>query len=522
MSKKYTGTTIKSRVIKSNSTPVLIKKSKRIENLTIDSGKGLVYGIQKSYDPSILQNIVDSSSILPQCVDAFSKNIAGFGVGVRAKTGYDKKDAAVEKEIKNMQEILEFLSVEKPLKQVLKNVLEDRERLGYAFIEIIRNLKGEIIEIAKVEFPEGMELLAKDDVNTSYVFRRNGREFKREKRFRKYKQTINGKTIYFKEFLDPRKISLATGESKDDLALDKQANEIIHLKIEKNSDIYGTPRWEGVLISALGSRYAEKLNLNYFINGRHTPLAILVKNGTLTDDAFDNIQTYMNGIKGEAGQHAFLLLEAEKIEKESGLQDDEKSNLDIQIQPLAEILQKDELFQEYLQNSRKKIQSSFLLPDLYVGYTKDFNVATAREVVKNTEIQVFIPERENLGWILNNMILSNYNFKMCECYLKGPDMNNSDHQKNMFAIASKGMTLNQINKEYADTVNKEIEPIPAELGGDLPLELAKIKLQPNIVPQIDEAIAKAVNNGDDVGISILKEIKKSYENLEKKIDNINK
>lgn len=44
---------------------------------------------------------------------------------------------------------------------------------------------------------------------------------------------------------------------------------------------------------------AEGLNNNYFYNGRHTPLMIMIRNGTLTDDSYSHLKEYMNDIKGE-------------------------------------------------------------------------------------------------------------------------------------------------------------------------------------------------------------------------------
>ena len=53
---------------------------------------------------------------------------------------------------------------------------------------------------------------------------------------------------------------------------------------------------------------------------------------------------------------------------------------------------------------RRKVQSSFQLPDLYVGYTTDFNRATAQTAQEVTEEQVFQPERKSLAWAINNRL----------------------------------------------------------------------------------------------------------------------
>ena len=43
-------------------------------------------------------------------------------------------------------------------------------------------------------------------------------------------------------------------------------------------------------------------------------MMIIVKGGTLSDESFDKLKSYMNDIKGENGQHAFMILETEKTE----------------------------------------------------------------------------------------------------------------------------------------------------------------------------------------------------------------
>lgn len=79
---------------------------------------------------------------------------------------------------------------------------------------------------------------------------------------------------------------------------------------------------------------------------------IMIRNGTLTDDSYSHLKEYMNDIKGENGQHGFLLLETESVDGRSDFDDDKKP--EIEVKDLASILQKDELFQEYLDNNRKR------------------------------------------------------------------------------------------------------------------------------------------------------------------------
>ena len=103
---------------------------------------------------------------------------------------------------------------------------------------------------------------------------------------------------------------------------------------------------------------------------------------------------------------------------------------------LASILQKDELFQDYLENNRKRVQSAFQLPDLYVGYTTDFNRATAQTAQEVTEEQVFQPERKSLAWAINNRPLNCYRFKYVEVYFMEPDISNPDDLYRMLTAAN--------------------------------------------------------------------------------------
>ena len=96
---------------------------------------------------------------------------------------------------------------------------------------------------------------------------------------------------------------------------------------------YGEIRWIGQILGVDGSRSAENLNNNYFKNGRHTPLLIMVKGGTLTDESFNKMQEYMNGIKGEAGQHSFLVLEAENIDARSDFDDEKQPEIEVKRKP---------------------------------------------------------------------------------------------------------------------------------------------------------------------------------------------
>lgn len=308
---------------------------------------------------------------------------------------------------------------------------------------------------------------------------------------------------------------LAEGET---LALEYQANEIMEFAI--GTKPYGEVRWIGQTLGVDGSRRAEMLNNNYFVNGRHTPLMIIVKGGTLTDDSFVKLQHYMNDIKGESGQHAFIVLETEDTEGRTDMEQSEKP--EIEIKDLANILQKDELFQDYLDNNRRKVQSSFQLPDLYVGYTTDFNRATAQTAREVTEEQVFQPERKSLAWAINNRLLNGYQFQYVEAYFLEPDITNPDDLYKLLAVANGagGITPNMAHELAVGALGKDkvSENYPQEWG-DIPLAYQKTQAVGTGVDigslsmSLQKQIEKAAGNHDDAVVAVMKEVKSLLLNI---------
>lgn len=417
-----------------------------------------------------LRNMVEESSILPQCIRAYKNNIAGFGIGVRYTTD-EEETAEMAAEFEKATEIIELLNVEKDTKEIFENIVEAREKYGIAYIEVIRNLAREVVQIEFLNDPSSIRKTVALDPYIEYPYWHHGKEAKFLKRFRKYRQQVGGKTVYFKEFGDPRIMDNRTGEYlQEGETLNRwyHANEILEFSLGTES--YGQVRWIGQVLGVDGSRRAEGLNNNYFLNGRHTPLLITIQGGTLTDKAYENLQEYMNEIKGENGQHSFLILEAENGEQTTPLDEEEKPK--IEVKDIASILQKDELFQEYLENNRKRVQSAFLLPDLYVGYTTDFNRATAQTAMEVTEEQVFQPERKSLAWVINNKLLNCYHFKYVEAYFLEPDVTNPDDLYKMLNVANNagGLTPNKAKEVLYKAFGETSEDFEEEWG-DIPIKI---------------------------------------------------
>ena len=468
-----------------------------------------------------LRNLVKNSNILPQCIRAYKNNIAGFGIGIRYRDDTEETPEMIA-EFNKATKIIELLNMEQDTKEVFEDVVEAREIYGIAYIEVIRNLAGEVVQIEFIRDTPSIQKTKPLEPYLTTVYYHHGEPVERKKRYCKYKQEIGGYTVYFKElyfihlkklyfkeFGDTRIMDRRDGNyvsEEETLAIEYQANEIMEFPI--GTEPYGEVRWIGQVLGVDGSRKAEGLNNNYFENGRHTPLMIMIKGGTLTDESFTKLQEYMNDIKGEAGQHAFIILETETTDGKTDFEQAEKP--EIEIKDIANILQKDELFQDYLENNRKKIQSAFQLPDIYVGYTTDFNRATAQTAQVITEQQVFQPERKSLAWAINHRLLNDYQFRYVEAYFLEPNISNPDDIYKILTVANHagGLTPNKAKQIIYEAYGEVSEDYPEEWGN---IPLACRETQNALQKQIEKAAA----NNDDAVVAVMKEVKNLLCKMEK-------
>ena len=510
------------RIIKEQQ--VLVTKADTSVQVTTQEAYNAGDWITPRNDMRGLANLVENSTILPQCIRAYKNNIAGFGIGVRYIDDAEETPE-MEAEFQRVEEIIELLNIEQDTKEVFEDVIEARETYGIAYLEVIRNLAGEVVQIEFVKETPSIEKTRPLDPYITTAYYHHGQETERKKRYCKYRQVIGGKTVYFKEFGDPRIMDMRDGkylEEGESLELEYQANELMEFAI--GTEPYGTVRWIGQVLGVDGSRRAETLNNNYFINGRHTPLMIMVKGGTLTDESFEKLQQYMNDIKGAAGQHAFIILETESTDGRTDF--DQQDKPEIEVKDLANILQKDELFQDYLDNNRRKVQSSFQLPDLYVGYTTDFNRATAQTAQEVTEEQVFQPERKSLAWAINNRLLNGYQLRYVECYFLEPDISNPDDLQKLLTVANSagGLTPNMAKRIVYEALGETAEDYPEKpeeaAWGDIPLAYknqatgATFDLG-GITMSLQRQIEKAATQHDDAVVAVMKEVRAMLQKMDK-------
>lgn len=382
--------------------------------------------IAPPYDFSSLQLLCEQSSILQQCIDAYKINIAGFGLESVIKedlsNSNDETKKAYEKERSKLKDYLNYINLETPIEEVLECVIDDLEKTGNAYIEILRSDDNEISTFEHLP-AENMRLCKKDKkaIEVTREIEIDGKVKKKTtmRKFRRYVQVVNTDKVYFKEYGHPEDLDYKKGEYNDDLNHENKASEVLHFKIGNGT--YGKPRWIGNVVSVVGARKAEELNYLYFKNGRHLPAAITVSNGMLDDESRTALEGYMNNAKGVENAHQFLLLEAMGDSTENAHGEEEKTNAKIDIKDLAQIIQQDALFMDYDEDTRKKIRSSFRLPPLYTGESQEYNRATSDTARQITEEQVFQPERIKIARRLNAVLLPELEIKSAKLAFKDAD-----------------------------------------------------------------------------------------------------
>ncbi|KIL72535.1 phage portal protein [Bacillus badius] len=444
--------------------------------------------IEPPYNLKELKLIGEYSTILQQCVEAYRVNILGFGMVPDYRFDYNAQDTPDEQkktadaEWTRLEEFYRYLNYDEEAETILGYALEDREKMGNGYVEILRDglnrpagmeyIDGQYVRVCKRTVPEEVE----------YTITENGRpqKIKRWRTFRKFVQMINGKKVYFKEYGDPRIMDSRTGKFDESTPENLRATEIIHFKI--GSGTYGIPRWVGHIVHQYGARKAEELNYLYFKQGRHTPAAITISNGMLTEDSYTQLQEYMNDIQGVDNAHKFLVLEAEGITQKGVKPGDESTTpVKVEIKSLAEILQKDALFLEYDTKSRDKLRSAFRLPPIYTGESKDYNKATADTARKITEEQVFEPERQAITGKLNTLFLPDLEIYHVKAALKGPNFGDPIETANALTpfINAGAAVPNDLRDLLGQVLGKELEALPDEYNVPFPVVLNSLQQQSN-------------------------------------------
>lgn len=218
-------------------------------------------------------------------------------------------DSDLEKEMKELNEIARGESEGTPgnyrgLETVLKNLAIDLRALGSAYLEIVRDAGGKIVEIYHVpaltvrkrKAPEGrvngywqMVGLTRDLANSAFNTQTLPRSVTQT--FALFGGAGFQKT-FFKEFGDEETYNLF-GDIDRSLPIEESANELIQLKsYHPLSPFYGIPEWISAFSAMVADEAAEKWNMSFFENNRVPRWLFKIIGQMLSDEEKEDFRSY--------------------------------------------------------------------------------------------------------------------------------------------------------------------------------------------------------------------------------------
>ena len=458
------------------------------------------------YDPSALADLFEHASALRPNVDAYATNIDGFGHRFEPVLDFDSEDAPrkvadairierayhdqpadepAEEEVARtvtalrhharaerarLEAFFEACCFDYSFVGLRRRTRQDLEVTGNAYWEVLRNGAGKIARFIYVpaytvrllpQDPAAVEV--RERVRTSPI---GVEDALSRRRLRRYVQVEGGPAVYFKQLGDPRVVSQKTGRvfatDAEILANDSgdaPATEMLHFVVHAPASPYGVPRWIGALLSVLGSREMEEVNLSYFSNKSVPPLAILVSGGRLGESSVPRIERFIDEhLKGKKSFHKILILEAEGTPG----QGDTRPRLELK--PLTEAQQQDGLFQAYDERNIDKVGATFRMPRILRGDGRDSNRATADASLRFAEEQVFQPERDEFDHGINQLLLNELGIRFWRFRTQAPIARDPERMTEMIErLVRVGVLTPEEGRQLAgDVFNREFRVIGAD------------------------------------------------------------
>lgn len=349
-------------------------------------------------------------------------------------------------------------------------------------------------------------------------------------RFMRYVQRIDGNTIYFKDFQDPRLVSNNSGKiymkkttidgvmvmkpdpakMKRDEPTAKPAGELVYFAIYSPKTEAGMIRWGGQITGVIGSRAAAEANLAYFENHAVPDAALLISGGQLNNESVQRIQESLRSkTQGPRNAHRTLVIQATA---KGSLPNQVTNNPDMEWKNLSDFQQGDALFQGYTENNKTGLSSCFRQALLLIGHIpSDLNRATAIAILGLVEKQVYGPLRAKFDWWVNNTLLPAIGIKLLKFESLSPEATNIDEMAKAIEPGIKGgaFTPNMLLELYSVWLNREFPQIEAEWG-DVPFTatLAQLNLEAEPPADVDPGDTKPTSEpteeseikGEGVGV----------------------
>lgn len=402
------------------------------------------------------------------CIVSKAINIVGLGFKWREKTKVKEARQSVEDDDKkliqltrklqgitdSLDEWIDSLNEEEDFNEVLYKMWVDLEATGNGYLEIGRNLRGDVSYIGHI--PSATMRVRKW---------RDG-----------YIQIVQDKLTFFRNYGDTT--------TPDYFNKDSNPNEVIHFKKHSpKSSYYGVPDIIAAMSSVAGEKFASEYNLDYFENKAVPRYALIVKGAKLSAQSERRILEYFrNEVKGK--HHGTLYI---PVPAHMG------SNVDVKLEAIENRTQ-EASFEKYRTGNRESIAMVHRVPRSKLGLSG--GITAAREDDKTFKVQVLQPEQRRVAKKLNRIVSEKtdmYKFEFMEYDLLDAETQSRIHDRYM-----------RTGVENSNEVRAELGYHPRK-GGDKFIDIAaesnaKTKLV-EMQAEAQKVLAKTLAEGDTKGIA---------------------
>ncbi len=368
--------------------------------------------LEPPFNPLTLEKLVTINNALEPCIAAMVTNVDGTGFeiidpaivpGEPTVRDPNLSEDSTPEEVQDIEALKDFFNEPWPgvsFSTIRQQLRRDMETLGYGFLEVVRNPKGEILLLRSVEAKTVRLVKLDSGQYVQRTIKRRGKlvTVRVKLRFRRFCQKIGTQFIYFKEFQADLEIDKATGrwnKTKTPLPPTQRGSELLYFMLRQDINTpYGIPRWISQLPSVLGSRQAEENNLEFFESGGIPPFIMMISGGILAEEAKEALESGLSN-RGSQKQRGLVV----EIHSTSGSLSD-SGKVDVKIDKMGNEKQKDSLFEAYDDKCEKRIRGAWRLPAIFVGKADSYNFATAFASYMVGEAQIFAPERKQFDTIM--------------------------------------------------------------------------------------------------------------------------
>jgi len=336
------------------------------------------------FDMDVWSSMPEYSTRLSQCIRLYARNTVGLGWKVVPTVSITKDDPAelrerydIEREV--LLDLLLRPNENGTFSDLMLMAMTDKLTIGNGYFEIVRNQKGEIVEM----YPAKSRTIRALKNGTGYV------------------QLKGNKLVYFKKFGDTKVMDSTTGEYRR-VGIRKRATELIHMKeYTANDDFYGIPRYRSTAPAIMGNRAASERNLSFFQNDAVPRMALTISGGKLSQPSVDRIQEFFKAAKGVKNAHRMMIIQ---IDTEA-TQFTSQAKPDVQLKPLTVGDTDDASFQKYRSDNDEEVREAFGIAKAFFT-PEDVNKAVAYATKEITNEQEFDPTQKQIEHMFYHTIIT--------------------------------------------------------------------------------------------------------------------